>query len=513
MCESLKGSFGFERVPLHQLMSIWKSQLNDSLKTTNNGQYWYFPLLNEHQLLQVQIKRKSNIDDTEFQKLLDKNKELLTLNSEYSIRILKLIDQVDSLTKAENQSKIKNQVLLDRIQKLELSDKELQSLVKEKNLMLQSVKDDLQLHQLELGKKDEQLNKVKEKYDSERVQYQRCKDKLEGKDFEIQELKKLLEKFESENNDLYTKLKSNKSAAELEIPNTRAFTKLALKEKFKQIHQREINCIGINSHYSLVATGSNDRKVTVHMLNSKSSISLSGASQGITSCSFSPSGVNLLASSNDNSCIIWQIDTQRQLHTFTGHTAKVQSSCYIDNTKIVSGSHDRTLRLWDVSKGYCTKTIFTLSSTNSVAAIDGNIIASGHLDNNVRLWDSSSGNLIRELSGHYSQVNCVVGDGFQLSSCARDDTIRVYDLRMFQLLHTLSSPTFRVPNNWSKHDSQQGRICCGGSDGNIYVWDGGELVQQLERHDGNVVGVVWSKDGIFSVGEKDKTMIKWEYEE
>ena len=380
--------------------------------------------------------------------------------------------------------------------------------------MLQSVKDDLQLHQLELGKKDEQLKQLKDKYDQEKVQFQRSKDKLEGKDFEIQELKKLLEKFESENNELYNKLKSGQAVPESTTTptNVRAFTRLALKEKFKQIHQREINCIGINHHHSLVATGSNDRKVTVHMLNSKSSITLGGASQGITSCSFSPSGNHLLASSNDNSCIIWQVETQRQLHTFTGHTAKVQSSCYIDSTKIVSGSHDRTLRLWDVAKGYCTKTIFTLSSTNSVASIDS-LIASGHLDNNVRLWDSATGNLIRELSGHYAQVNCVVGDGYQLSSCSRDDTIRVYDTRMFQLLYTLSNPTFRVPTNWSKHDSQGGKVCCGGSDGIIYIWENGNLVQQLEKHDGNVIGVVWSNDGIFSVGEKDRTMIKWEYED
>ena len=403
--------------------------------------------------------------------------------------------------------------MIDRVQKLEQSEKELDQALKEKTSMLQSVKDDLNLYQLELSKKDEQFKLFKEKYDIEKVQLQRMKDKVEGKDFEIQELKKLLEKFESENNDLYTKLKAGQMAAEPDKTTDHiiSFSPLVLKEKFKQIHQREINCIGIDHHHSMVATGSNDRKVAVHVLNSKSSISLSGASQGITSCNFSPSGTQLLASSNDNSCIIWQIDTQRQLHTFTGHSAKVQSSCYIDNTKFVSGSHDRTLRLWDVAKGYCTKTIFTLSSTNSVASIDG-LIASGHLDNNVRLWDCSTGNLIRELSGHYAQVNCVVADGYQLSSCSRDDTIRVYDTRMFQLLHTLSHPTFRVPSNWSKHDSQSGRICCGGSDGTIYVWENGELVQQLEKHDGGVVAVVWSGDGILSVGEKDRTMIRWGYE-
>lgn len=75
--------------------------MDDALKVSTTGQYWYFPLLNEHQLLQVQVKKKSNVDDSEYVKLVEKNKELLTLNSEYFTRILKLIDQVDSQTKSE----------------------------------------------------------------------------------------------------------------------------------------------------------------------------------------------------------------------------------------------------------------------------------------------------------------------------------------------------------------------------------------------------------------------------
>ena len=42
-------------------------------------------------------------------------------------------------------------------------------------------------------------------------------------------------------------------------------------------------------------------------------------------------------------------------HTLTGHSEKVLAARYLgaDSSKVVSGSHDRTLKIWDLRSKVC----------------------------------------------------------------------------------------------------------------------------------------------------------------
>ena len=51
----------------------------------------------------------------------------------------------------------------------------------------------------------------------------------------------------------------------------------------------------------------------------------------------------------------------------SGHSGKVMSARFLgDSTKVVSGSHDRTLKLWDLRSKACIRTIFAGSSCNDL---------------------------------------------------------------------------------------------------------------------------------------------------
>ena len=78
----------------------------------------------------------------------------------------------------------------------------------------------------------------------------------------------------------------------------------------------------------------------------------------------------------------------------SGHTDYVGSLTFsLDGTLLVSGSHDMTLKLWDVQTGGVIK-IFC-GHTNQVHSVsissDGTTIASGSSDNTIRLWDIQTG--------------------------------------------------------------------------------------------------------------------------
>ena len=77
------------------------------------------------------------------------------------------------------------------------------------------------------------------------------------------------------------------------------------------------------------------------------------------------------------------------LKTLEGHSDSVRSIAYSpDGTKIVSGSYDETIKIWDANTGKCLKTLEGhLSFVESVAfSPDGTKIISGSSDHTIKIW-------------------------------------------------------------------------------------------------------------------------------
>jgi WD40 repeat protein len=91
--------------------------------------------------------------------------------------------------------------------------------------------------------------------------------------------------------------------------------------------------------------------------------------------------------------IILNAITGSQVAVFSGHTDYVRSLTLLEGASIVSGSEDRTLKLWDVQIGgvirtFCGHTSFVLSVSISPSHTT---IASGSEDKTIRLWDIQTG--------------------------------------------------------------------------------------------------------------------------
>jgi WD40 repeat protein len=102
-----------------------------------------------------------------------------------------------------------------------------------------------------------------------------------------------------------------------------------------------------------------------------------------------------------------------------------------DGRRIVSGSRDHTIRVWDADSGTCLRTLSGhQGGVPSVwASPDGRRIVSGSFDHTIRVWDADSGTCLRTLSGHQSGVQSVWAspDGRRIVSGSTDGTIRVWD--------------------------------------------------------------------------------------
>ena len=86
-----------------------------------------------------------------------------------------------------------------------------------------------------------------------------------------------------------------------------------------------------------------------------------------------------------------------------GHTNKVMGLRFLPGGRLLSASHDNTMRLWDLATGRCLRTLADHEDwVNSVAfGPDGMYALSGGGDPSVRLWDSMAlilWNFVRRLT-------------------------------------------------------------------------------------------------------------------
>src|SRR5882757_5959642 len=142
---------------------------------------------------------------------------------------------------------------------------------------------------------------------------------------------------------------------------------------------------------------------------------------------------------------------------FHGHSSGVISVAFSrDGSRIVSGSWDKTIRLWDAETGDpIGKPLEGHSSrVESVAfSRDGSCIVSGSWDNTIRLWDAETGDPIgKPLEGHSSGVNSVAfsPDGSRIVSGSSDNAIRLWDAEESDIVSTSSWPGFfrLLPSGW-----------------------------------------------------------------
>ena len=79
---------------------------------------------------------------------------------------------------------------------------------------------------------------------------------------------------------------------------------------------------------------------------------LVGHIHGVSAVAFSPDNTLLVSGSWDNSIRVWDPHTGQHKMTFTGHQDDVLSVAFSPNRqKLVSGGEDGTIRLWDMSVG------------------------------------------------------------------------------------------------------------------------------------------------------------------
>jgi WD40 repeat protein len=153
-----------------------------------------------------------------------------------------------------------------------------------------------------------------------------------------------------------------------------------------------------------VATGDESRRFRGHTGGMLAFVT--GDKGWVYSVVFSPDGRAALSGSADKTLKLWNIVTGKEIRTFTGHTKTVTSVAFSpDGRTVLSGGHE--VKLWDVATGKEIRT-FTghTGFFESVAfSPDGRTALFGGWLNSLKLWDVATGKEIRRFNGHTNSIS------------------------------------------------------------------------------------------------------------
>ncbi|CAI6371548.1 unnamed protein product [Macrosiphum euphorbiae] len=167
-----------------------------------------------------------------------------------------------------------------------------------------------------------------------------------------------------------------------------------------------------------------------------------GHTNEVNSIKWNPEGKLLASCSDDMTLKIWSMTQDTWVHDLQGHTKEIYSIKWSPtgpktsnpnmNLILASASFDSTVRLWDVERGTCIKTLTKHNEpVYSVAfSPDGKFLASGGFDNYVHIWSTQSSQLVHSYKGTGGIFDvCWNSKGDKIGASATDGRVFVLDLR------------------------------------------------------------------------------------
>lgn len=138
-----------------------------------------------------------------------------------------------------------------------------------------------------------------------------------------------------------------------------------------------------------------------------------------------------------------------------------------DNERIITGSVDRTCRVWVLSRKKCWRTFKHRYQIVSVA-IGEEICATGGRTGKIKLFDMLAGKLIKKISAHQGAVYQVRFDRWHIVSCGSDCFAQVYST---QGRHNKCLIAMRHPKPVLCLEFLYLRAITGSADGKLRIWN------------------------------------------
>eukprot|EP00462_Mataza_sp_D1_P000973 CAMPEP_0175097024 /NCGR_PEP_ID=MMETSP0086_2-20121207/5058_1 /TAXON_ID=136419 /ORGANISM="Unknown Unknown, Strain D1" /LENGTH=344 /DNA_ID=CAMNT_0016370491 /DNA_START=15 /DNA_END=1046 /DNA_ORIENTATION=- len=228
-------------------------------------------------------------------------------------------------------------------------------------------------------------------------------------------------------------------------------------------------------------------------------------SSWVMACDISPSGRAVCSGGLDNFVEVFNLSdngVQKMAGVnLIGHQGYLSCCKFISDTELLTSSGDGTCRLWDV-EAQCTKLEFSGHRADVMELdVSGSTFVSGSCDTTAKLWDMRTGSCLKTFTGHEADINTVKflpGTEHAFATGSDDSTCRLFDIRAYRQINCYQD--FHTPDCvTSVAFSGSGRYFFStySDTPKITSWDTitGNIVQELESHDQRISKLSMSPDG------------------
>ncbi|KAB0399478.1 hypothetical protein E2I00_015790 [Balaenoptera physalus] len=174
-------------------------------------------------------------------------------------------------------------------------------------------------------------------------------------------------------------------------------------------------------------------------------------SSWVMTCAYAPSGNYVACGGLDNICSIYNLKTRegnvRVSRELAGHTGYLSCCRFLDDNQIVTSSGDTTCALWDIETGQQTTTftghtgdvmslslapdtrLFVSGAFLSKRQCSGRLLLAGYDDFNCNVWDALKADRAGVLAGHDNRVSClgVTDDGMAVATGSWDSFLKIWN--------------------------------------------------------------------------------------
>jgi WD40 repeat protein len=228
--------------------------------------------------------------------------------------------------------------------------------------------------------------------------------------------------------------------------------------------------------------------------------------------SFTPDGTKLVSGSFDKTIKVWQLDTGTVIHTLTDRLKGVFALAVSPDGKILaSGSWDERIELWNLETGILLENLtqHQASVRSLVISPDSQTLISGSFDKTIVLWSLPDGRVTKTMTDREPVAAIALSaDGKFLASTGDDGTVKIWSLTSGMMIAESIGNKNCIGALVISPDSRT--IAAGTVNGYVVLWhlknidNNGqpqqiELAQTIRAHAGQINACVFSPDGQYLI--------------